>query len=90
MTTITFDTHKFVRRLKEAGFQEGQAEAISEAFKEASGEADLATRRDLERLEAKLDKLETKLAGEMTLIKWMLGILLGGVIALIMKAFFPV
>ncbi len=89
MATITFDTHKFIRRLKDAGFQEDQAEAISEAFKEASGEAELATRRDIERLEAKLDKLETKLAGEMTLIKWMLGILLGGVIALIMKAFVP-
>jgi hypothetical protein len=90
VATITFDTHKFVRRLKEAGFQEIQAEAISEAFQEASGEAEFATRRDIDRLEAKLDRLETKLAGEMMLIKWMLGILLGGIIALILKAFFPV
>jgi len=52
MATITFDTHKFVRRLQEAGFEEKQAEAISEAFKEASGEAELATKRDIERLEA--------------------------------------
>jgi len=90
MATITFDTHKFVRRLQEAGFEEKQAEAISEAFKEASGEAELATKRDIERLEARFEKLETKLSGEMTLLKWMLGILLGGVIALVMKAFFPV
>ena len=59
MATITFDTHKFVRRLQEAGFEEKQAEAISETFKEASGEAELATKRDIERLEARFDKLET-------------------------------
>jgi len=27
MTWITFDTHKFVRKLQEAGFDEKQAEA---------------------------------------------------------------
>ncbi|MBA2593052.1 MAG: CCDC90 family protein [Pseudomonadota bacterium] len=90
MATITFDTHKFVRRLREAGFAENQAEAIGEAFKEASGEAELATKRDIERLEARFDKLKTKLNGEMTLLKWMPGILLGGVIGLVMKALFPV
>ena len=101
MATITFDTHKFIRRLKDAGFQEAQAEVLSEAFKDASSEAELATKRDIERLEAKLERLDTKLSGEMdkrfervagelTLMKWMLGLLLGGVIALIMKAFFPV
>jgi hypothetical protein len=31
MTTVTFDTLKF-RKLKDAGFEEKQAEAISEAF----------------------------------------------------------
>lgn len=43
---------------------------------------DVATKRDLK-------ELELKITGELTLIKWMLGILLGGVIALIMKAFVP-
>jgi polyhydroxyalkanoate synthesis regulator phasin len=60
MATITFDTHKFVRRLQEA--EEKQAEAISEAFKEAFSQAELATKRDIERLEARFDKLETKLS----------------------------
>lgn len=36
MATITFDTYKFIRTLKEAGVPESQAEAFSEAFKEAS------------------------------------------------------
>ena len=39
MTTITSDTHKFIRTLKEAGVPESQAEAFSDAFKEAQGEA---------------------------------------------------
>ena len=43
MTTITFDTHKFIRTLKEAGVPESQAEAFSDAFKEAQGEAELAS-----------------------------------------------
>jgi len=33
MVTIAFDTLKFVKRLKAAGFAEDQAEALSEAFK---------------------------------------------------------
>ncbi len=64
MTTITFDTHKFIFRLKEFGILESQAEAIAEAFQSASGEAELATKRDLRemelRLEAKIDKASSK------------------------------
>lgn len=61
MTTITFDTLKFVHRLRSAGIPEPQAEAITEAFKDASGEAEVATRRDVERLEAKIDALEYRM-----------------------------
>ena len=32
MSTVTFDTHKFIRRLKEAGILEEQAEVIAEAL----------------------------------------------------------
>ena len=89
MATITFDTLKFVRKLQEAGFEQRQAEGIAEAFKDASGEAELATKRDIERLEAKIDRIDTRLGGELTLVKWMMGLILGGVVALIMRAFFP-
>jgi hypothetical protein len=54
MSTITFDTHKFINTLKASGLPENQAEAISEAFKEAQSEADLATKRDLLDLEQRL------------------------------------
>lgn len=54
MTATTFDTHKFVRKLKEAGLPEMQAEAIADAFRDAQGEADLATKVDLRELEYRL------------------------------------
>jgi hypothetical protein len=38
MTAITFDTLKFVRTLKAAGVPEIQAEAFSEAFKDAQSD----------------------------------------------------
>ena len=54
MSAITFDTYKFIQRLKEAGMPEGQAEAITEGLKQAQGEMDLATKRDLRELEYRL------------------------------------
>lgn len=51
---ITFDTHKFIRKLRDAGFEEPQAEAVADAFKEATGEAELATKRDIESVEMRL------------------------------------
>lgn len=53
-STIRFDTLKFTKRLKEAGMPEAQAEAFTEAFKEAQGEADLVTKQDLRELEERL------------------------------------
>lgn len=61
MGTITFDTHKFIRTLKEAGVPESQAEAFSEAFKEAQGEADLATKRDIDDVRRDMRELEQRL-----------------------------
>ena len=55
MTTVTFDTLKFVRTLKAAGIPEVQAEAFSEAFKEAQQEADIATKRDIDDLQRDID-----------------------------------
>lgn len=75
MATITFDTLKFVRKLESAGFSVSQAEAVADAFRDASGEAELATRRDIERLEAKIEARFERLEGEMKLNRWMLGII---------------
>lgn len=112
MATITFDTLKFPNKLKAAGVADKHAEAEAEAiaeviqvnFKELVTKEDL--RRELKELElrfdAKLDRLEGKLIGEITqvrgeitqvrgeiaLLKWMLGVLLAGVVSLVLKAFF--
>lgn len=82
MAALTFDTLKFTKRLKEAGFPEAQAEALVDAVLGATSEAELVTKKDLQ---IELAPLKT----DLTLIKWMLGLLLGGVVALVLKAFAP-
>ncbi|NGZ28887.1 MAG: DUF1640 domain-containing protein [Magnetococcales bacterium] len=83
MTTITFDTLKFVRRLQESGIPDKQAEAISEAFKEAQESRldDLASKRDIKDLETNMD---AKLAAmELRIIKWLIGA--SGIIVALLK-----
>ncbi|MFN3077962.1 MAG: DUF1640 domain-containing protein [Alphaproteobacteria bacterium] len=82
MATIPFDALKFVHRIRDAGIPEPQAEASAEAFKDASGEAEIATKRDIKRLDA-----DTRT--EMLVMKWMTGGLLAGVTSLVLKAFLP-
>lgn len=78
MTTITFDTLKFVERLKAAGVPEEQAkaevEALSEALSETIAVRELATKTDLEAMKSDL-------------IKWMAGLLLAqaAVVATLVK-----
>ncbi len=45
-------------------------------FRDASGEAELATKRDIERLDAKIDTRFERLDGEMRLNRWMLGVII--------------
>jgi len=90
MATVTFDTHKFVKTLEEAGVPEPQAEAFSTAVKESHEAADLATKGDLRELELRIDTRFEKVHGEMLLMKWMLGLLIAGVASLVLKTFFGV
>ena len=48
MATITFDTLKFVEKLKASGIPDEQAKAIVEAFRDAQSDADLVTKKDLQ------------------------------------------
>lgn len=65
MVAVTFDTHKFVRRLKESGFNDQQAEALTDAVQETQAAADIATKADLREYESvirnDLKKLEMRL-----------------------------
>nr|VFK11336.1 MAG: hypothetical protein BECKLPF1236A_GA0070988_1005214 [Candidatus Kentron sp. LPFa]VFK29959.1 MAG: hypothetical protein BECKLPF1236C_GA0070990_100999 [Candidatus Kentron sp. LPFa]VFK67622.1 MAG: hypothetical protein BECKUNK1418G_GA0071005_11523 [Candidatus Kentron sp. UNK]VFK72851.1 MAG: hypothetical protein BECKUNK1418H_GA0071006_11443 [Candidatus Kentron sp. UNK] len=98
MTAIAFDTLKFTKHLTQAGASRELAEATAEAFKEAAGEAEIATKGDLSQLEqtskSDLSQLEqniktefTRMNGEIRLIKWMLTLLLAGVMSLVFKSF---
>jgi hypothetical protein len=64
MTTATFDTHKLVIKLRNAGVEENQAEAITDAIKEAQQGAQLATKADVETAIAK---------AQTEIIKWTVG-----------------
>lgn len=80
MATATFDTLKFVERLKAGGVPEEQAKAEAEALVSALSEAmdlQLASKTDIHRIER-----------ELFVIKWMIGLVMGGIVTLILKAFF--
>lgn len=88
MSTITFDTLKFVERLERAGVSREQASAMAEAFKDASGEAEIATRKDIALAVAEIKTEITGVRGEMALTKWMLGAVLALAVANFAKQFF--
>jgi hypothetical protein len=94
MATLTFDTLKFANKLKAAGVPPEQAEVEAAALSEVLevNLKELATKEDLKNslkeLEMKLDARFEKLMGETLLMKWVLGILIAGVISLILKSFF--
>lgn len=88
MSTITFDTLKFAERLEKAGVPREQASAMAEAFKDASGEAEIATRKDVALAVAEIKTEIANVRGEMALVKWMLGAVLAIAIANFAKQFF--
>jgi hypothetical protein len=60
MSGLAFDTLKFAKRLKEAGFTEQQAEALAHAGAELI-EQNLATKRDIADLKRDIKELEVKM-----------------------------
>jgi hypothetical protein len=60
--------------LKEAGFEEKQAEAVADAFRDAQAETETATRHDLK-------ELELTLKAEMQAMEYRMTIKLGGMMA---------
>ena len=90
MTTITFDTHEFIKELKSVGFSEEQAEVITNLQKTTINTTleqakhnyqlnDLATKRDLKELEFQLESrtkdTELKIVeSKAELIRWVVGV----------------
>ncbi len=79
METV-FDTLKIYERLKKADLPDIAAKEIAEVFRETIGER-LVTK---EYLDLRLKELEV----EIRLLKWMVGVILAGVISLVLKIFF--
>jgi capsular polysaccharide biosynthesis protein len=77
MTTVTFDTHEFIKDLQAKGFKPEQAEGISNALKNVMTIAEIATTRDLKELES---AMTLKLAeNKAEIIKWNIGAILASV-----------
>lgn len=81
MSTVTFDTLKFVKKLEASGIEVKQAEAIAEAYRDAANDQGLVTKQDLE-----IELAPVK--AELQVLKWMNSLVLGGIIVLILKSFF--
>ncbi len=79
MTTITFHTLELVDKFKTAGIPQEQAEAVVRVIAEAQHR--LVTKDDLE---IALSPLKADLA----VLKWMIGILIAGVMSIVIKTFF--
>lgn len=60
MTTLAFDTHRAVKALRDAGFSDEQAEAVTEQISVAIGE-NVATKSDIALVRADMEKLELRL-----------------------------
>jgi len=94
MSTITFDTFKFVDRLEKAGLSREQAAAIVEAQREAFSEAldaSVASKADVRDVRddvAKLDKEVALVKADVGLVKWMTSALIALVIANFAKQYF--
>jgi hypothetical protein len=80
MATITFDTHKFVLKLQEAGFDQKQAEGLTEAMRAAIEESELVTKKDLQ-----IELAPIKV--DLNLLKWMMGALIAIALANFSKQF---
>lgn len=83
MVAIALDTYAVAKRLRDAGFSEAQAEAVTEAVK-------LASDVDLSTLATKADVAAGLAEAKADLLKWIVGAIglqtltvLGGVAALI-------
>lgn len=76
MTTVTFDTLELMDKLKTAGFAPEQAEAVVRAI--GTAQEELVT-------QAHLEQALAPIRTDLTLLKWMMGAVLAGIISLIIK-----
>ncbi len=97
MPVAAFDTHKYAKQLKQAGVSDEQVEAQVSALAEAmqSGSQDLATKNDILLIKQDIASVKQELKHEIallrqeqTIIKWLLGITLTGVLGTLARLLF--
>ena len=99
MNAATFDTYTAAKRLRDAGFNERQAEAAVSMVRDAAGadREQLATKADLAEVRAALAALETRLRADLATkadletlrseIRWMLAFQAALILAIAAKLF---
>ena len=93
--TVAFDTHKFVRKLKGAGFNDQQAEALTDAVQESHASLDVATKRDIDSLRHEIGDLRKDMDAKLVevkfeLLKWMIGLAIAQTSLWIALKLFPI
>jgi Tfp pilus assembly major pilin PilA len=84
MTTPTFDTLRIAQALKDAGFDDSQAQAIVSAIRLSLGE-NVATKVDIADVKTEIAGVRTEIAdvrteiaaSEARMVKWFAGLLIG-------------
>lgn len=71
---ITFDTHRFIKRLVEAGISEKTAEALADEHINLLN-GNLATKENLASIEANLEVKTAEI--ESRLLKWIIALMIG-------------
>ena len=74
MSSITFDSYPIYTELKEAGFNDQQAEAMVNTFKRVYEDANLATKGDIK-------ELRQEMRHEIREVRYQIIVSLGGMIA---------
>jgi hypothetical protein len=86
MTTITFDTQEAVIKLKAVGISQEHADAFVRAIVESQDK--LVTETILEIALAPIKTDLAVLKADSVTLKWMMGILIAGVMSIVIKTFF--
>ena len=81
MSTVAFDTYKAVKALRSAGFNDSQAEAVTEQIGAAISEG-LATTEDIQVLESSIQSLRSELKGDIQALEGKIQALEGKIQAL--------